>query len=312
MAWKIPTYLVARLVQYGVDLLICTFFFSVTGLCQFLMPPFARFFVEQDPTLSYPYEKGFESGEAIPNTLIILLAIPIPLFLVIAWVVFWKYFMKLEVKDSRILDLFLAILAFLEAVSMNLALTTFLKNFVSRKRPNFFAMCNYQGYRDALATRNFTYYLQHTTFGVPGNMDNCFENDTAILRDSQYSFPSGHSSSIFCALVFIGLLMTVTLRSFTSKHIMLKGIILALFIWTAAVIAGTRPRDYWHNFDDILGGMIIGISMAVVSFYLNYIMHPYEYIDPSDGHDSGSETGVNESGDYRDADTITDTPLKVQ
>jgi len=279
------------------------------------MPPFQRFFVEQDPTLSFPYEKGFDRGEAIPNTLIILLAIPIPLVLIISWIVFWKFCIKLEVKDSRVLDIFLAILAFLEAVSMNLALTTFLKNFVSRKRPNFFAMCNYQGYRDALATRNFTIYLQNTTFGVPGDMAKCLEPDISLIRDSQYSFPSGHSSSIFCALVFIGLLMTVTLRNFTTKHIMLKGITLALFVWTAAIIAGTRPRDYWHNFDDILGGMIIGLSMAVVSFYLNYIMHPNEYIDPTGpehGGESGSETGVNESGDYRDADTLTDAPLKVQ
>jgi len=301
----IPAYLKERLFQYGIDSVLCIFFFIVTALCNFVMPPYARFFVEQDPTLSYPYDSGFAGGEEIPDSLIIPLAIPIPLFIIIVWIVFWKYFMKLQVKDRRILDIFLAILAFLEAVAMTLALTTFLKNWVARKRPNFYAMCNYQGYREALATGNFTYYLQHTTPGAVGNMANCWENSTSILHDSQYSFPSGHSSSIFCSLVFIGALMMVTLRNYSSKHVMIKGVLLAIFLWSSAIIAGTRPRDYWHNFDDVIGGMIIGVAMAVLSFYLNYIMHPFEYIDPStDGHENRQDSiGDN----YKEADTVVMT-----
>jgi membrane-associated phospholipid phosphatase len=279
-----------RLVQYGVDTLICVVFFSISALCQYVMPPFDRFFVERDPTLSFPYEKDLAHGETIPNWLIIIISLPVPLFLIVSWILFWKYFIKLQVKDSRILDWFLGILAFLEAVAMNLALTTFLKNFIGRKRPNFFAMCNYQGYRDALLTGNYTYYHSHTIDGSRGDLSNCLEDDIGILRDSQYSFPSGHASSIFCALVFLGLLMTITLRNYTTRHVMIKGIFLATYIWTACIIAGTRPRDYWHNFDDILAGAMVGTAMAFTSFYLNYIMHPHEYIDPSSGENTSSSS----------------------
>jgi len=173
--------------------------------------------------------------------------------------------------DSRVLDPILGILAFIESMAMTIAFTEFLKNFVGRKRPNFFAMCNYRGYRDAVTSGNFTSYNTLTTYGALGNMENCLETDPSILADSQYSFPSGHSSSSFCALVFCALVAMNTLKHWSRRHNMLKGIMVCLFIWSAAVIAGTRPRDYWHNFDDILAGAVIGTVMAVFVFYLNYI-----------------------------------------
>jgi len=153
---------------------------------------------------------------------------------------------------------------------MTFSLTEFIKNFVGRKRPNFFAMCNYHGYRDSLQTNNFTYYNSMTTPGIPGNLTNCLETDISILKDSQYSFPSGHSASAFCALVFCGLILTNTLHNWSKKHNMLKGLIICIFVWSAVMVAGTRPRDYWHNFDDILCGAAIGSTMAILAFYLNY------------------------------------------
>ena len=40
------------------------------------------------------------------------------------------------------------------------------KTFCGRKRPNFFALCNYKGYKTALATGNFTYYNSVTVAGT--------------------------------------------------------------------------------------------------------------------------------------------------
>jgi len=181
--------------------------------------------------------------------------------------------MKLDttVDDARVVDPILGILAFIEAMVMTIALTEFMKNFVGRKRPNFFAMCNYRGYRNALQSGNFASYNNLTTYGAIGNMQYCLETDPAILADSQYSFPSGHSSSSFCALVFCGLVGMNTLWHWSRRHNMIKGILVCIFIWSSAIIAGTRPRDYWHNFDDILAGTAIGAVMAIFVFYLNYI-----------------------------------------
>jgi len=261
-------FIVHRAKLYGIDFLVVLFFGLVTALCHFLMDPYDRFFMERDPFLSYPYLVTFGEQE-IPNSLVVILVIPVPITLLLLWVFFWRFVVKLS-PDMRIMDPILALLAFLEAMVMTIAITEFLKNFVGRKRPNFFAMCNYYGYRDALSTGNFTLYNSLTVAGRPGNLYNCYEKDVSITDDSQYSFPSGHSSTSFCALVYCGMLGMITLHHWTNRHHMLKALLVCFFIWVAAIIAGTRPRDYWHNFDDILAGSIIGTVMALLVVYLNY------------------------------------------
>uniref|UniRef100_A0A6B2LC74 Phosphatidic acid phosphatase type 2/haloperoxidase domain-containing protein n=1 Tax=Arcella intermedia TaxID=1963864 RepID=A0A6B2LC74_9EUKA len=255
--------------MYWVDFIVLLFFGMIAVICHFAMTPYDRFFVEQDPTLSYPY-RVLPGDQAIPNVLIIILVIPVPLVILLIWVLVFRYCVKLKPGDRRIIDPVLVILAFLEAMAITIAITEFMKNFVGRKRPNFFAMCNYQGYRDALESNDLTAYLNVTVFGRPGNLSNCRELTTSILQDSQYSFPSGHSSSSFCALTFTAMYFMETLHHCFSKHQMTKGLVGICFIWAAAVIAGTRPRDYWHNFDDILSGSVIGLMVGAHIFYLNY------------------------------------------
>jgi len=199
-----------------------------------------------------------------------VLVVPLPIVIMVIWLAVWKYAVRLAPTDSRNLDILLSVLGFVEAMAMTFSLTEFIKSYVGRKRPNFFAMCNYQGYRNALETNNFTNYNLNTTPGLPGDLSNCWETDISIIRDSQYSFPSGHSASAFCALVFCGLVLTNSLHDWSKKHNMIKGLVMCCFVWSAVMVAGTRPRDYWHNFDDILGGAAIGATMAILSFYLNY------------------------------------------
>jgi hypothetical protein len=50
---------------------------------------------------------------------------------------------------------------------------------------------------------------------------------------------------------------------------MAKGLLAMLYFFTASLVSSTRPRDYWHNFDDILAGAIIGY--APILFLLSNI-----------------------------------------
>ena len=77
-----------------------------------------------------------------------------------------------------------AVLVMAEALLLALLVTEFLKLFVGRKRPSFFAMCDYQGYRSALAQDNFTAYLALTAPGRPGNLTLCRETDQVRLSVS--------------------------------------------------------------------------------------------------------------------------------
>lgn len=49
-----------------------------------------------------------------------------------------------------------------------------------------------------------------------------------------------------------------------------KGLVAFLVFFVAVVVAGTRPRDYWHNYEDVLAGSIIGFASAVFAFLLNF------------------------------------------
>jgi len=167
-----------------------------------------------------------------------------------------------------ILDLFLSQLAFLEAHAMQLFIVEFLKNFLGRKRPNFFAYCDYKGYREAVSTNNFTQYLNQTTFGVPGNIEYCL--DKSSIADSQKSFPSGHSAAVFAGYGYLGIYLLTILNIRYKGHNMPKGFVSFLVLFVAVMVAGTRPRDYWHNYEDVLAGSAIGFACGLFAFIINF------------------------------------------
>ena len=39
---------------------------------------------------------------------------------------------------------------------------------------------------------------------------------------------------------------------------------------SAGLIAVTRTRDYWHNYDDVLAGSLIGLGIAVFIYSVHY------------------------------------------
>jgi len=236
--------------------------------------PFDRFFLEQDPSLSYPLESGFAGGEEVPTEVAIVLVLPVSmLILLVLQLSAKKLFEYVNLQQTgmhpKSLNFFVVQMAFIEALGMTLLGCEFLKPFAGRKRPNFFAMCDYHGYRTAVATNNFTEYISLTNPGTPGKLSNCRATPREIL-ESQFSFPSGHSAAIWCSMTFLALYLYYVLQYYSTKHNMSKGIGAITFLAIACMVSVTRPRDYWHNFDDILGGSILGFGCAALAFALNY------------------------------------------
>jgi len=257
----------STLKEHAIDCVVCLVVFGAAALCNFLMPPYDSFFIERDPRLSNPWING--ADEEVPDFLVIILSIPVVMLIIFGLQLFFVCTAK-NAFHPRALNFFLAQLAFLEAIGMNFFLTVFLKSFVGRKRPNFFDYCNYQGYREALQTGNFTEYFALTVPGIPGSLDKCL--DTTHIRDAQFSFPSGHSSFITCGFGFAGLFGMYMFNRFSKKHNMTKGLYLLVMIYFAFIVAATRPRDYWHNYDDILAGGCLGFGCALFAYLLNF--HP--------------------------------------
>lgn len=103
---------------------------------------------------------------------------------------------------------------------------------------------------------------------MPGDISYCL--DKKAMVDAQKSFPSGHSGAVFSGYGFLGIFLLALLKTQYRSHNMPKGLVAFGVLFVAAIVAGTRPRDYWHNYEDILAGAIIGFSCAIFAFMLNF------------------------------------------
>jgi len=257
-------------VLYGIVLLI-------VGLTVSNEPLYDRFFLERDPSLSYP----LVGQEEISVALLGVLAFVIPVILILATQVLFFLVKKTttliaEKQESTYREcVLIPYLALAQGIASTLVITQILKGFCGRKRPNFFAMCDYKGYRTAVATRNFTYYDANTVAGAIGSIKDCLETNQAMLFESQYSFPSGHASTIFAGLTVLCLywIHVSPKHGFKGTSAMrfraIQFFFMMILMIACSLVSGTRTRDYWHNFDDILGGAAIGFGCACFTFWIN-------------------------------------------
>jgi len=246
----------------------------------------ARFFVEGDPTLAFPFIE--DSDAIIPSFAVIIIGYFLPMFVV---VIFHTFFFRRQFQDCfpigrqiynrQLITILWLTLNFL----MTVAVTESLKYYDGRNRPDFFAMCNYKGYRTALEqcgggaspATNWTTCVNNLepkntvyqiTPGAPGKVEDCLDQDK--LKESKSSYPSGHSSVSMSGLGFLAFFFYY---SFDVPHTkdwkdvvstLLQMSLPALCVFGALMVAATRPRDYWHNFSDINMGISIGFVSMVV------------------------------------------------
>eukprot|EP01112_Ceratiomyxa_fruticulosa_P021995 TRINITY_DN793_c0_g2_i2.p1 TRINITY_DN793_c0_g2~~TRINITY_DN793_c0_g2_i2.p1 ORF type:complete len:317 (-),score=23.44 TRINITY_DN793_c0_g2_i2:172-1122(-) len=229
--------------------------------------PYHRDFFERDPSLSFPVVPS----EEVPTILLFFICFIGPgLIMAFSQVILRKRFHSIE-NRHKAADFFIAQASLFQCLGLTFFITAILKIFFGRQRPNFFAMCNYKGYRDAIQTGNFTEYFAITTAGVLGDLKYCMASEKEIL-ESLYSHPSGHASLSFAGLGFLSLFLYHLLLSHkpTSRNHLWKILVFMVPIFAAATVAATRTRDYWHNFDDTLYGALIGFGCASMVFHINY------------------------------------------
>jgi len=120
-------------------------------------------------------------------------------------------------------------------------------------------------------TGDFTAYLSKTIAGDPGNIDFC-EATPGEINESMFSHPSGHASLSFCGLGFLSLFLMQMLLSHkpTKRHHLWKAMVFTVPMFIAIIVAATRTRDYWHNYDDTIMGALLGFGCASLMFSINY------------------------------------------
>jgi len=128
--------------------------------------------------------------------------------------------------------------------------THFLKAFVQRRRPNYYALCGWKN-------------------------DHC----TALpehIREANLSFPSGHSSLSCTGMTFLiwlglGVLAgSIWNRKVVHLHrLQCQALCIVLFPASATwYVAATRLVDHWHHPSDVLAGLILGFLVATLCYHL--------------------------------------------
>ena len=107
--------------------------------------------------------------------------------------------------------------------------------------------------------------------------------DDDVVQQGRKSFPSGHTSMSFSGFVYCSLYLAAWLRigreegrAWWKLCVVLAPTVLALFVGL------TRIHDYWHHWEDVVVGALLGTAFACASW-----MHkrPYARASTSDARE---------------------------
>ncbi|KAM3693416.1 hypothetical protein ACB098_08G162600 [Castanea mollissima] len=219
-----------------------------------IIEPFHHFVGEEMMTdLKYPLKDNTIPFWAVP---IIAILLPFVIFLI-------YYFIKKDVYD-----LHHAILGLLFSVLLTGVITDAIKDAVGRPRPDFFWRCFPDG-KPAF----------HPT--IAGNATAIISGDVmcsgikSVIKEGYKSFPSGHTSWSFAGLGFLAWYLSGKVRAFDRRGHVAKLCIVFLPLLVAALVGVSRVDDYWHHWQDVFAGGLIGTTIA--SFcYLQFFPPPYD------------------------------------
>lgn len=207
-----------------------------------IIHPFYRFVGKDMTDLKYPMKENTVPLWAVPLYAVLL---PIVVFLFI-------YFKRRDVYDIHH-----AILGLLYSILITGVLTDAIKDATGRPRPDFFWRCFPDG------VDNYDQW---------GNVV-CHGKDSDI-REGHKSFPSGHSSWSFAGLGFLALYLAGKVKVFDRRGHVAKLCIVFLPLLMASLVAVSRVDDYWHHWQDVFAGGLLGLTVATFC-YLQFFPAPY-------------------------------------
>ncbi|CAF0761073.1 unnamed protein product [Adineta steineri] len=154
----------------------------------------------------------------------------------------------------------LIIRVFIFANCCNSFLTNVGKVTVGRLRPHFIPSCfEKYSYKDFCQYPN-EWIVNYTCIGE--SVD--FVKDKDGAHDIRQSFPSGHSSSAFCGLIFLALYIH---KVWNYRNIGLFPYVMEMLCFALAAYIGiTRITDNRHHATDVLSGAILGTVVAIIAF----------------------------------------------
>ncbi|XP_049936542.1 lipid phosphate phosphatase 2-like isoform X2 [Nymphaea colorata] len=209
-----------------------------------VIQPFYRFVGEDMMSdLKYPLKSNTVPFWAVPMIAILL---PMGIFLL-------YYIYRKDVYDFHH-----AILGLLFSVLVTAVITDAIKDAAGRPRPDFFWRC----FPDGIGV------YDHLTRNVV-----CHGNKS-VIREGHKSFPSGHTSWSFAGLGFLSLYLSGKIKAFDQSGHIAKLCIVFLPLLAAAFVGVSRVDDYWHHWQDVFAGGLLGFVVAMFC-YLQFFPAPY-------------------------------------
>ncbi|KAI5677492.1 hypothetical protein M9H77_08442 [Catharanthus roseus] len=260
----------------------------VMEIILYVIHPFYRFVGKDMMTdLKYPMKENTVPIWAVPLYAILL---PIAVFLLI----------YLRRKD--VYDLHHSVLGLLFAVLITAVITDSLKNATGRPRPDFFWRCFPDG---------------QDKYDKWGNVD-CHGKKSDI-REGHKSFPSGHTSWSFAGLAFLSFYLSGKIKAFDRQGHVAKLCLVFLPLLAASLVAISRVDDYWHHWQDVFAGGLIGLVVAGFC-YLQFFPPPYHpegwgpyaYFQAMEEYRSNPQPGVPINGVNRQGPELQIVPHPKQ
>ncbi|KAJ8128099.1 hypothetical protein O1611_g5533 [Lasiodiplodia mahajangana] len=196
----------------------------------------------------------------VSNWLIAIIAIAFPTIVILL----------IQIRIRSFWDLNNALLGFTYALLTSAACQGATKALVGGLRPNFYDVCQPdvehakdEGNKTLLNGIGFRRDMWTT--------DVCTTTDVRELRNAMQSFPSGHSTTMVAAMLYLCLYLNAKLKVFANYHTPLwKLITLVVPLIGAAMLCGTLIIDNTHNWYDVAGGVTIGTLAAFAAFRMVY------------------------------------------
>jgi membrane-associated phospholipid phosphatase len=252
LSWHVPRYLTA-----------------IESTIAMKLPPF-QVLNDGQVLLNQELNHPLVDPATIPSSLLMFTSVLVPLIIIpiMAWSTHWR---QQITTQQRIHHIHASICAFWTTLGLSEGPTQLLKLYVSRPRPNFYALCRFDA-----TTKRCTADLSH-------------------LREANFSFPSGHSSLSACASVFMiwfvcGMILSKNNKlSFAQKRLFCALTSSLLLAW-CIFVGASRLHDHWHHHSDVVAGLLLGSLAATLAYHVWYppMWHrhcgePYSLLEKGNG-----------------------------
>ncbi|TVY17104.1 Lipid phosphate phosphatase 1 [Lachnellula arida] len=166
-----------------------------------------------------------------------------------------------QIQTRRLWDLHTGVIGLLKAVLTTTFVVTILKQFIGGFRPHFIDVCKPDMSRAFKEIGKELYWLNATACtGAPYD-----------VKKSMQSFPSGHTANSFAAAIFTSLFLNAQLKVIADHASTIWALTATIApLVGASLIAGSVYMSHQHHADDVVFGIIIGLSIGIFSFRSRY------------------------------------------